>query len=157
MTILSDFSELVQINPITTCWRWCGSKHPDGYGVIGSTPAHRVAYLLFVGPIPDGMTVDHGCQNRLCLNPAHLSLKTLEDNGRDTAPYVRTESVVSLALAENPHHGPDTLLTPAEVAQRLRVDSKTVTRWATAGRLTCIRTPGGHRRYRESEVTALGG
>lgn len=47
------------------------------------------------------------------------------------------------------------LLTTAEVACRFRVDSKTVTRWAKAGRLTSIRTLGGHRRYRESEVEAL--
>ena len=47
------------------------------------------------------------------------------------------------------------LLTPAEVASLFRVDPKTVTRWAKAGKLTSIRTLGGHRRYRESEVREL--
>jgi excisionase family DNA binding protein len=47
------------------------------------------------------------------------------------------------------------LLTPAEVAALFRVDPKTVTRWAKAGKLSSIRTLGGHRRYRESEVRAL--
>ena len=47
------------------------------------------------------------------------------------------------------------LLTTAEVATMFRVDPKTVTRWAKAGKLTSIRTLGGHRRYRESEVKAL--
>src|SRR6201982_2355188 len=47
------------------------------------------------------------------------------------------------------------LLTPAEVATMFRVDPKTVTRWAKAGKLTSIRTLGGHRRYREAEVRAL--
>jgi excisionase family DNA binding protein len=47
------------------------------------------------------------------------------------------------------------LLTPAEVASLFRVDPKTVTRWAKAGKLTAIRTLGGHRRYRASEVNAL--
>ncbi|HET7397882.1 MAG TPA: BldC family transcriptional regulator [Intrasporangium sp.] len=47
------------------------------------------------------------------------------------------------------------LLTPAEVAALFRVDPKTVTRWAKAGKLTSIRTLGGHRRYRESEVRKL--
>jgi len=47
------------------------------------------------------------------------------------------------------------LLTPAEVATMFRVDPKTVTRWAKAGKLSSIRTLGGHRRYRESEVRAL--
>jgi excisionase family DNA binding protein len=47
------------------------------------------------------------------------------------------------------------LLTPAEVASLFRVDPKTVTRWAKAGKLNSIRTLGGHRRYREAEVRAL--
>jgi excisionase family DNA binding protein len=47
------------------------------------------------------------------------------------------------------------LLTPSEVASLFRVDPKTVTRWAKAGKLTAIRTLGGHRRYRASEVNAL--
>jgi excisionase family DNA binding protein len=47
------------------------------------------------------------------------------------------------------------LLTPAEVASLFRVDPKTVTRWAKAGKLNSIRTLGGHRRYREVEVRAL--
>lgn len=50
---------------------------------------------------------------------------------------------------------PEPLLTPAEVATLFRVDPKTVTRWATAGKLDAIRTLGGHRRYRESEVRGL--
>ena len=47
------------------------------------------------------------------------------------------------------------LLTPAEVASLFRVDPKTVTRWAKSGKLTSMRTLGGHRRYKESEVKAL--
>ena len=49
----------------------------------------------------------------------------------------------------------EVLLTPSEVAHLFRVDPKTVTRWAKAGKLTSIRTLGGHRRYKESEVKAL--
>lgn len=47
------------------------------------------------------------------------------------------------------------LMTPGEVAAMFRVDPKTVTRWAAAGRIGSIRTPGGHRRFRESEVRTL--
>jgi excisionase family DNA binding protein len=47
------------------------------------------------------------------------------------------------------------LLTPGEVAALFRVDPKTVTRWASAGRIGSIRTPGGHRRFRESEVRSM--
>jgi len=49
----------------------------------------------------------------------------------------------------------EVLLTPAEVASLFRVDPKTVTRWAKSGKLTSIRTLGGHRRYKESEVKAI--
>jgi excisionase family DNA binding protein len=49
----------------------------------------------------------------------------------------------------------EVLLTPSEVASLFRVDPKTVTRWAKAGKLTAIRTLGGHRRYRQSEVQNL--
>jgi len=54
-------------------------------------------------------------------------------------------------LMENPER----LLTPGEVALMFRVDPKTVTRWASAGRMGSIRTPGGHRRFRESEINDL--
>ena len=49
----------------------------------------------------------------------------------------------------------ESLLTPSEVASMFRVDPKTVTRWAKAGKLSAVRTLGGHRRYRESEVRSL--
>lgn len=58
--------------------------------------------------------------------------------------------------APTPGPGPEFehLLTPAEVAAMWRVDPKTVTKWAKAGKISSIRTPGGHRRYNEAEVRA---
>jgi len=53
------------------------------------------------------------------------------------------------------HAEAERLLTPAEVARMFRVDPKTVTRWAVQQRLSSIRTPGGHRRYKEAEVLAF--
>jgi len=50
---------------------------------------------------------------------------------------------------------PDELLTPSEVAAMFRVNPKTVTRWARAGKISAIRTLGGHRRFRASEIRAL--
>ncbi len=58
-------------------------------------------------------------------------------------------------MRENGKRGKERLLTPAEVAALFRVDPKTVTRWAKSGKLSSIRTLGGHRRYRESEVREL--
>ena len=57
------------------------------------------------------------------------------------------------AISDTLPHG--SLLTPGEVAVLFRVDPKTVTRWAQAGKLSAVRTLGGHRRYRETEVRAL--
>lgn len=60
-------------------------------------------------------------------------------------------------LDRNDHgdDAPEALLTPSEVAQLFRVDPKTVTRWAQSGKLSSIRTLGGHRRYPQSEVMRL--
>lgn len=62
---------------------------------------------------------------------------------------------VTATTPQSRQNGQEQLLTPGEVAALFRVDPKTVTRWATAGRIGSIRTPGGHRRFRESEVRTL--
>ena len=59
------------------------------------------------------------------------------------------------SMAQNPAPEPEQLLTPSEVAAMFRVNPKTVTRWARAGKISAIRTLGGHRRFRESEVKRL--
>jgi excisionase family DNA binding protein len=64
-------------------------------------------------------------------------------------------SPVTASTQQPRQNGQEQLLTPGEVAALFRVDPKTVTRWATAGRIGSIRTPGGHRRFRESEVRTL--
>jgi excisionase family DNA binding protein len=72
-------------------------------------------------------------------------------------PYPRAATVQRAALAM-PSKQPleaDALLTPSEVATMFRVDPKTVTRWANDGRLTSVRTLGGHRRYLANEVRSL--
>jgi excisionase family DNA binding protein len=62
---------------------------------------------------------------------------------------------ISAQTSPNKSGDTDRLLTPGEVAALFRVDPKTVTRWASAGRIGSIRTPGGHRRFRESEVRSM--
>jgi excisionase family DNA binding protein len=65
----------------------------------------------------------------------------------------RSDGTTEVDVTSTPQ--PDALLTPAEVAALFRVDPKTVTRWAKSGKLTALRTLGGHRRFLESEVRAL--
>lgn len=62
------------------CWRWTASIDAYGYGRITNRPAHRVSYEVHVGPIPDGLQLDHLCRVRSCVNPNHLEPVTLYEN-----------------------------------------------------------------------------
>ena len=61
-----------QVTPTGACWLWTGRQTPDGYGRFSGQGAHRVAYELLVGVIPEGMELDHLCRIPLCVNPDHL-------------------------------------------------------------------------------------
>lgn len=72
----------------TQCWEWDGASRGVGYGCIKDADgklrdSHRVAFELFNGPIPQGLLVMHTCDNRNCVNPAHLITGTHQDNQRD--------------------------------------------------------------------------
>ena len=75
-----------KVDKTATCWLWRASIRNHGYGRIKvngrAEQAHRVAYELLVGPIPEGLTLDHLCRVRLCVNPAHLEPVTQKVNIR---------------------------------------------------------------------------
>lgn len=66
------------------CWQWQGCTNGTGYGQISLDAkmryAHRLAYELMVGPIPEGLVIDHLCRNKGCVNPDHLEAVTTEVN-----------------------------------------------------------------------------
>ncbi|MHC4648100.1 MAG: HNH endonuclease signature motif containing protein [Planctomycetota bacterium] len=78
---------------MSMCWPWAGARDKRGYGKlrVGSTIdgsrrseyAHRLAYMLFVGPVADGLVVRHRCDHPWCVNPSHLDVGTHADNVHD--------------------------------------------------------------------------
>lgn len=77
-----------QVERITEsgCWIWMGCINDSGYGIAYCEKtlvrAHRLSYLIHIGPIPDGLELDHLCRVRCCVNPAHLEAVTRKENLR---------------------------------------------------------------------------
>lgn len=95
VVLVARFRARVRVS--SECWEWTGGRYWDGYGHLRhmgrSLKAHRVAWELFCGPIPAGLSVLHRCDNPPCVRPDHLWLGTQSDNikdmvnkGRNVAP-----------------------------------------------------------------------
>jgi hypothetical protein len=86
MDLLRKLTPKVTIRNPSGCWWWEGSKSNGGYGAIrhegSSYPAHRFVYEQLVGPIPEGLHLDHLCRNPACVNPDHMEPVTRSENVR---------------------------------------------------------------------------
>lgn len=80
----APYTDMVQVND--DCWLWQGQVGTSGYGRVRVGPkhglAHRVIYEARVGPIPEGLTIDHLCAHPTCVNPAHMEVVSVGENLR---------------------------------------------------------------------------
>lgn len=86
---LARFWGRVEVGFSNQCWPWKGRANPAGYGRFEGSMAHRMAYELINGPIPEDLIVRHRCDNPPCCNPKHLLLGTQLDNMGDAVERKR--------------------------------------------------------------------
>lgn len=92
------FWKFVTRNGPKECWEWTGGMSTHGYGKIAtggagnSEVAHRVSYRIKYGQIPNGLQINHRCDNRKCVNPRHLYAGTAKDNTHDSMARGRWRS-----------------------------------------------------------------
>lgn len=98
---------LTKIVDADGCWEWQGWIDAKGYGHVWAAgtmnPAHRVAYEVFVGPIPAGLQIDHLCRNRRCVRPDHLEPVTAWENRRRGVLPLRDAAQRARAVCSHGH------------------------------------------------------
>lgn len=146
------------------CWEWQGAASSAGYGKImtgsrsdGSrryAPAHRWAYEFCVGPIPDGLQLDHLCRNPSCVNPDHLEPVTNRENTlRGNAPIRMREANPGAAFQSAKTHCPQGHIYDDA---NTRWTSATGNHSATRHCRTCNKAQDTARHQRDRAATALG-
>lgn len=113
-----------RVNKTETCWEWTGTRlpakgrSPTGYGMFPNKKtgsyAHRYSYITMVGPIPEGMVLDHLCGNRCCVRPDHLEPVTVRMN------VVRGMYNIKACRKGHPRYGIGTCKTCRDISEKAR-------------------------------------
>lgn len=107
---LKFFEDRVSVTP-SGCWNWLGTKNESGYGGLWNPftkkcqKAHRVTYEFVKGPIATGLTIDHLCRNKSCVNPEHLEAVTLKENIRRSGSLTAVHSQKTHCIHGHPFSG----------------------------------------------------
>lgn len=147
------FWNKVDMKTIDSCWDWVAGRDRDGYGRIKlgrfDHQAHRVAWVLSVGPIPDGLCVLHRCDRPSCVNPGHLFLGTNTDNVHDKVRKGRSADQRGEANGYSKLTRTDVLAaraawnageSAASIARRYHVNRTTINRIVTGKRWAHLRS-----------------
>jgi hypothetical protein len=106
------------------CIEWIASLNNNGYGTFAvggnrSTVAHRWAYEHFVGPVPDGLDLDHLCRNRRCVNPDHLEPVTTSTNLLRAVGMGQANAAKTHCPAGHPYDGDNLYIPPSRANNRM--------------------------------------
>lgn len=130
--LAARFWPRVDKNGPNGCWIWTGTRAKTGYGTIGADRtgwtllAHRVAYEFVIGPIPEGLTLDHLCRVRLCVNPAHLEPVTLAENKRRGESLPAKNARKTQCESGHPYTPQNTYIHPVKGWRRCRTCDRAI-------------------------------
>jgi len=110
------------------CWLWTGGTKGKGYGGCGryhpSGYAHRASYELMVGPIPEGLQIDHLCRVRNCVNPDHLEAVTCRENLRRGVGVIGVNCAKTECIHGHPLSGPNLYVRPSGKRECIACDNR---------------------------------
>lgn len=112
-----------------SCWEWSGARIKGGYACIRYhrklLTVHRVSYELHKGPIPEGLTIDHLCRNRGCVNPDHLEAVTMKTNvKRGQGNGYQLNAAKTHCPEGHPYDEANTYRTPGNTSRHCRTCQK---------------------------------
>lgn len=147
-TLAQRFAEKVKLGAqAKDCWEWTARRDTGGYGVLKSgrknRRAHRISYEMFVGPIPEGLQLDHLCRVRHCVNPEHLEPVTLRVNSLRSNGVSAANAKKTHCKRGHPFSGENLLVTKKGTRQcrACRPIHDTANRKRRAARLAALSLP----------------